>query len=322
MTEDLDHDGTSAPRPRQQRLWWIALGTLWLFFVPLSLAVGAGIGSFFYITKQLTAPVVCPSETRSAYVVAHVYDVNDGTSWDTWLYCEDAQGTRHRQDWFAVAGTLAGFTFATLALVSLFFTLAVRVRAIRGLASTLGLVAVAAALVLAIAPIVVAPGCGTMRREAFDASGGEYLSGRGPQLLRQQILSQLAYTPQLSSLSMSGVYAVLEVQNPQNPRFLDKYVLRQGDLEGPEAVRDPSPRKFAHLFQLDEVPLDALPGMVEQCAAQVGKPLDRLWLGMDAEPGELVIRVSCNNARLSANLQFDGTGQLHGARGAGSLPSD
>lgn len=299
-----------------------ALLGLWLIFVPIALAVGAGFGSFLYITKQLAAPVVCPAQTRSAYVVAHVYDVADGgTSWDSWLYCEGADGTRHRQSWWAVAGTLAGYSWTLLALISLLYTLGRRRAEAKGWTSIVILALLAAALVVPLVSILFAPGCGTMRLEAFDAAGGEYLSGRGPELLRRQLRAAIPVPLKLESMLLRGTHVSLQAQNPDNPRFMDRYLLRQGSLEGPTPVQNPPASDFEHLFTLDQVPLDALPGALERCAQQIGKPLTHASALVDYRGNGLLLSVSCANPRLSTTITLDAAGAIRGESGSTSGPA-
>jgi hypothetical protein len=275
----------------------------------VALALGTCTGSMFAGLKRLAAPLVCAGGTVDSMVAYNHWHPEDGaTSWESYLYCQDGEGTRTRMPYWKVALALAGYAFAGLVLALVLVGRLARPGAPEGRSRRGGGWLVVALVVLSAGSILViflSP-IGTVDESDFVARGGEYLSGRGPRLLEQQVKAALGRDPKFSQLSISGVDATLVVQNQKNPRYLDAYTLRYGDLSDPAPVKDPRPEEFLNLFGFGDIELDSLPELVRRCLAQVDGPPNSLVVAVSQENGRMTGTVICPTERQSMHLKFDG----------------
>lgn len=111
-------------------------------------------------------------------------------------------------------------------------------------------------------------------------------------------------------------YAILEAQDPANPKHVDRYMYRNGQVGDPEPVSVQSIRGKLedNLVSLDEVALDKLPALIantlQQLAYEKAKVTHVIVERNLPFSKHVVMRVYASGPRESGRIDYTGTGQV------------
>ena len=142
--------------------------------------------------------------------------------------------------------------------------------------------------------------------EPFQAGG----VARAVAALRRQIGAE----PRLILVSVSRDSIVFIVQNHRVRRFVDRYVWRDGRMEGPNAPGERDPREIAPLvFFARQVDLRAVPRLVQrgdrmpfEGSRTISVDIERSWF----DAYRVRFRVNVNGTRRGAQLRADARGRV------------
>lgn len=168
--------------------------------------------------------------------------------------------------------------------------------------------------------LVAVAGCvGTIDRDDFNRTiqerGGGFTSELALEAVDVVGRRLGADDPELRNLSLnpSVETVVLEVQDPDVPENLDRYVVREGGIDSVEPMQVSADQDVdAETFPASRVAFDRIEEMVDAALAEFGSEgayVSSLNVSLWSE-GQIVFYLGLESPRASGNALFDAEGQL------------
>jgi hypothetical protein len=170
--------------------------------------------------------------------------------------------------------------------------------------------------------LALATGCGigTTDRDAFDRrfpfARSTAASARGLADLRERIRATLGEHARIARLRLAGEDARFLAQVPKRRSEFDEYLWNDFSLgkPKPEKLDDDDRKKMPErLFELDEVPFDAIPAMVREAHARLGFEGGVLALvEVERRPKTKGLRITVHErgVRRDGHVEFDADGNV------------
>lgn len=170
---------------------------------------------------------------------------------------------------------------------------------------------------------VLAAGCrvGTLSQEELDRQYPVVrlttLTGEGLDDSLEELRESVGGKVRITSMNFTDQRTSLTAQNPRSPSEFDNYTYWQGDVHKSAITMrgDDEERYKRELFDLESVPLDQLGTLTLKAVKAL--PLDGAHVstvGIDADDGLLVIRVSLESERRRGTVRLDTKGTILEAR--------